>query len=116
MRRGQQAPQRKVETVKTRLAKTVQANTTWALCPNGPTFVEVAEARETVDSLCLDPAWADLFSASRVREIGFHDHAILTWASWIADANGLCVLRSIRLLLLARDGEHMARLVEGGAA
>ena len=96
--------------------KTQIAKTTWARCPNGPTFIEVSEAQGTVDALCVDPAWADLFKASRVREIGFHDHAILTWSSWIADANGLQFLRAMRLLLLARDGAHMSRLVEGGAA
>ena len=96
--------------------ETQLAKTTWARCPNNPTFNEVSEAQGTVDALCADPVWADLFKASRVRELGFHDHAILTWASWIADANGICSLRSIRLLLLARDGAHMTSLVEGGVA
>ena len=121
---GATNPTTKVDMMKTtqisRTEKQVVSRETrtqyWQGCPNGPTFAEVAEAKDTVDTLCIDPVWADLFRGSRVRELGFQDHAILTWATWIARECGICVLRSLRLLLIARDGEHMARLVEGGAA
>lgn len=124
MTRGRRTPQQKVDTMRTtkvsRTEKEIVSRETrtqyWQGCPNGPTFAEVAEAKDTVDTLCIDPVWADLFRGSRVRELGFQDHAILTWATWIAREYGICVLRSLRLLLLARDGEHMSRLVEGGAA